>query len=560
MSLTQITVSDLDKINYSNDSKINALINDETGFDWNFLTPTRNVLYYTFDTTSNTENVTSLDAFNATQENAAINILSYVSSLTGIEFELVSQGTQADIHFANCDIDPNDFNSQTAGICSFGFNYSFNSKNIVTSYDAEAYVYLDNFEYKEDNIAPVVGNSGYQILLHEIGHALGLKHPFEGTHQLDASSDNTNNTIMSYNWVGNEKSTFQSYDIAALNWIYGSDGIGGLSGDNIVIIQNNLPTGDVTITGTAKQGQILTATNTLADLDGLGTIVYQWLSNGVAIQNATQPTYTLTATDVNKKISVSASYTDLLGTSESITSKETAAVLINNDPTSGNDVITGTTGHDSLFGLAGNDKLTGLAGNDSLDGGLGKDTLIGGAGNDLYVIDNTSDRITESTNAGTDSVQSSVTHTLSANVENLTLTGTSNLNGSGNTLNNSLLGNDGNNSLSGNSGSDSLEGGKGSDKLTGGKGADTFIFDMADYDFLGDFAPRAVNVDTITDFVSGTDSILLSSEFAEGDLTFNATTKTLSYDVDGTETRYSPEVFIKFTGKITIAQTDIDLF
>ncbi|KNH43125.1 type I secretion protein, partial [Pseudomonas lini] len=91
-----------------------------------------------------------------------------------------------------------------------------------------------------------------------------------------------------------------------------------------------------------------------------------------------------------------------------------------------------------------------------LDGGLGADILIGGAGNDTYVVDNIGDVISEtSTLAGEiDTVRSSVTFTLGANLENLTLTGAANLNGIGNTLNNVITGNDGNNQLNGGAGLD----------------------------------------------------------------------------------------------------------
>ncbi|MFM6401973.1 MAG: hypothetical protein ACKPFF_35280, partial [Planktothrix sp.] len=89
---------------------------------------------------------------------------------------------------------------------------------------------------------------------------------------------------------------------------------------------NNAPTGAVNITGTATQNQILTATNTLADVDGLGTLNYQWQEssdNGVNwtdISAATNNTLTLSQAQVGKKVQVKVSYTDGLGTQETVNS------------------------------------------------------------------------------------------------------------------------------------------------------------------------------------------------------------------------------------------------
>ncbi|MDP2902822.1 MAG: calcium-binding protein [Methylovulum sp.] len=107
-----------------------------------------------------------------------------------------------------------------------------------------------------------------------------------------------------------------------------------------------------------------------------------------------------------------------------------------------------------------------------MDGGLGNDSLSGGTGNDTYLVDSTSDKIAELTNAGTDTVKSSASFTLPTNVENLTLTGISALEGTGNTAKNIIIGNTAANKLIGNGGDDTLDGNTGIDSLYGGIGND----------------------------------------------------------------------------------------
>jgi len=194
---------------------------------------------------------------------------------------------------------------------------------------------------------------------------------------------------------------------------------------------------------------------------------------------------------------------------------------LNGTGNDGANTLTGNNGNNTLNGGAGNDTLNGGAGGDRLDGGTGIDRLNGGLGDDTFVVDNVLDAAVEIAGQGTDLVLSSVTYTLPANVENLTLTGTTALNGTGNDLNNTLTGNAGNNVLTGGAGNDRLNGGLGADTLTGGLGNDTFVFSAA-----ADTAPGFTTQDTIADFSkTGTnvDKIDLSTIFAGTGATFIGT-------------------------------------
>lgn len=221
------TVSDVTTVKYSGDLRADSLLDEMP--DWNYLLPTRTTLFYTFDVTAmQTVTATAMTAFNATQRSAATAILNYVTSLTGIAFTLTDNSSAADFHFGSNNL----AGATTSGLTRTTESYSFTSGNLLTSYTAEAFIYLDNAEFAAANNAPLAGSQGYEVLLHEVGHALGLGHPFDAQFKLSAAEDNTNNTVMSYTAAGGIKTTFQSYDVLALQWIYGADGLQGTSGFN----------------------------------------------------------------------------------------------------------------------------------------------------------------------------------------------------------------------------------------------------------------------------------------------------------------------------------------
>lgn len=322
-------------------------------------------------------------------------------------------------------------------------------------------------------------------------------------------------------------------------------------GNRIILSTNNSPTGDVAITGINKVGALLTATNTLADNDGLGTITYSWYADSTLL--STGNSYTITNNEAGKSIHVIASYTDLLGTQETKSSLNTAAIIGNleiygdsggskadnliggagndklyglnmNDSLSGgagddilyggygNDSLIAADGNDQLYGEQDNDYLEGNNGNDTLDGGLGADTLIGGVGNDSYFVDNSGDVISDNgLSSDIDVVNIAVlkSYTLPIGIETgAVASGTQTANITGNTSNNTLTGNDGKNTLNGSTGRDSLFGGAGDDVLMGGTGNDQLEGDGGKDVFKFNTALKA-NVDKIIDFSPIDDTIQL---------------------------------------------------
>ncbi|MEI2767569.1 MAG: FG-GAP-like repeat-containing protein [Nitrosomonas sp.] len=248
-----------------------------------------------------------------------------------------------------------------------------------------------------------------------------------------------------------------------------------------------------------------------------------------------------------------------------------------NTVNSGQDKLTGIKNligsafADILTGDNANNVIDGGAGNDTIRGWSGQDIMIGGNGNDTYYVENIGDLVIEKPAQGTDQVSSTITYTLGANIENLTLLGSNAVNGAGNSLNNKINGNAANNELNGeggidtilgNNGNDVLNGGSGNDVLNGGNGNDILMGDSGSDRLIGGagidifrFITKDA-LDTIVDYNVSADTIqlensvftalktpgvLAASQFRIGTkaldsndfVIYNKSTGAILYDADG---------------------------
>ncbi|MFC3173398.1 FG-GAP-like repeat-containing protein [Novosphingobium bradum] len=304
-------------------------------------------------------------------------------------------------------------NATSRGELRVAFSSNFGANELGHAYQAPGTKAGDiwiNIGLSGGIVAP--GSQGYEALIHEIGHALGLKHPFDGTSTLPTTYDQTNYTVMSYT----QKSQYytlwfngSSYganpsivtaltpmvaDIIAVQSIYGADAA--------------TRTGDTTYQ--FQQGEI--GYRTIYDAGGNDTID---LSNFTRKNNidlrpgaySDLGIWTLSdqadALGVNVPVSQQFAYQDFYHWVQVTLGSLIAAgtppfqftgnlaiafgVTIENAiGGSNNDTLTGNEASNLLSGLGGNDTLIGNGGNDTLTGGLGTDTLTGGAGADLFDI------------------------------------------------------------------------------------------------------------------------------------------------------------------------------
>lgn len=383
-------------------------------------------------------------------------------------------------------------------------------------------------DHKGESFAETEYN--FTAMMHEIGHALGLDHPFQGN-IIPAGYDNQRYTIMSYTDPDNVYyynpgtkefeyliKTPMVYDIAAIQHIYGANTKSHAGNDTYAYDPTKpffatiwdgggVDTIDVSAFAKAckidlREGQYSTLGFSVTNLtDNLGIAFDCFIENAKGGSAAD----TLTGNELANTINGNGGDdtidgvggNDILngGDGTDTASYASAAVgvtvslaitVAQNTVGAGRDTL---GGFENLRGSAFVDKLAGNSGNNTLIGGAGADIMRGGTGDDTYFIENIRDKAVELVGAGTDTVVSGVSLTLLANVENLTLSGSA-LIGKGNALGNALTGTTANNglyglagddTLAGSGGADTLTGGAGRDMMTGGDGADRFIFAAGDF-------------------------------------------------------------------------------
>ncbi len=207
----------------SGDSGIDALVWFSVP-RWNYEIPNDgNTVYYMFMTeplmsSHYGDAVVDFSPFTDAQKTAVRSIFDEAESLTGLTFVETTDSSSTDIFFGNSDI----LAADTVGMTYSYVDYATDASGYLTYLERFDFVYLDSAEFADITLSPEAGNYGYEYLMHEIGHTLGLDDTAV-TGILAAQYDNTNYTVMSYN-NGSEspQSSYQELDVSALNYIYGT--------------------------------------------------------------------------------------------------------------------------------------------------------------------------------------------------------------------------------------------------------------------------------------------------------------------------------------------------
>jgi Ca2+-binding RTX toxin-like protein len=474
-----------------------------SGLSWNGIGVTGRPAFvtYSFDTAPNPDYgfifpaafVGSFQALTAAEQDVARQALKAWADVSGLTLLEVPAG-QGDIRFGVYD-----FRLGPEGIedsAAFAYNpfvFDFPEGAFEDAFGGD--IFID------------IGQADFDTLVHEIGHAIGLKHPFEDQPTLDPTLDDLAHTVMTYNPVGGPATGLGSLDVLAVQHLYGP-----------------------------------------ASADGTQAVTWNWDSARLILTQAGGVgADTLAGVAVADRITAGAGddYVMARGGADQIDGEDGADTLSGGDGTDtllgagGDDVLNGDPGDDSLVGGEGNDELWGLGGDDVLAGGGGSDILIGGSGlnrlnggdgNDIVLI--LDGRSTVDGGDGYDelwlapSAEGSLVLTYASltagggsftGIESVVMFGS----GSADTLRGGempdiLVGDAGADSLSGGDSDDDLFGDTGADTLAGGEGSD-YLEGWSGDDWLvpgggADFIWGSTGIDTV-DF---------STELEAVDVTVNA--------------------------------------
>ncbi|WP_434657502.1 matrixin family metalloprotease [Pseudomonas sp. R3-56] len=462
---------------------------------------------FTFDYSNNNEDLATY-VLTPAQQNSVVSALGAWSSVANIQF------TQVGESFSNVgDLRFGGYQGMDDGVAA----WAYMPGTSPTAGD----VWIGP---STNDPAPVKGSYDYLTFVHEIGHALGLKHPFSTSGfnptVLATEFDDVRYTVMSYNDPYlYEPTTPMLLDIAAIQSLYGANNqwqtgnntyswaagqsvfetIWDAGGNDTIDASNQEAAVRINLNEGAfsKIGQAFLNVNTLSLFNEGLAIAY-----GAKIENAVGSAYddTLIGNELGNVLNGlggadtldggagnDSYYIDSL--SDTIIERDASLTQIDSVLSAVSYTLGANfenlkligSGNLNATGNALNNRITGNAEANILDGGSGADTLTGGAGGDTYLVDNVGDVINEASTVADeiDTVRSSVAWRLGNNLENLTLTGDANVNAAGNELSNVLTGNAGNNVVNGGTGQDTLIGGLGDDNYVVDNAGDTVV-ELAD--------------------------------------------------------------------------------